>query len=288
MTQLMVNLGSPKRALQAAALPVAGVGLLRAEFLFYSLGRHPKSFIDSGSSEELVTVLRRGVTDVAAAFHPRPVRYRSLDFKSNEMRSLADGAQYEVAESNPALGLRGASRYIRDRSIFMAELRALREVRAAGLSNVQLMIPFVRSIAELVFCREAITEAGLDDGLELWAMLEVPALIYMVPELAPYVNGVSVGTNDLTQLMFGVDRDNTAVAQFYDDGHPTIYRAVRSMIADARAAGLKTSICGDRPSRDPAVAKLLIDMGIDSISVTADAVEPTRRVIAEFRHCGVP
>lgn len=279
MTELMVNVSGPKIARRAAALAVAGVGLMRAEFLFYSLGRHPKVFTESGASGELIAVLQAGMLEVAQAFHPRPVRYRSLDFKSNEMRSLLGGDRYEVLESNPALGLRGASRYLRDRNIFMAELEAMRAVRAAGFGNLHLMIPFVRSVGELAFCREAIAEARLDAGLQLWAMLEIPALIYMVAEFAPHLHGVSIGTNDLAQLMLGVDRDNEAVAQFYDDGHPAVLRAVCSMIADARAAGLKTSICGDGPSRNPAMAKALLEAGIDSISVTTDAVEATQRVL---------
>jgi len=280
MAELMVNLGSPRVAERAAALPVAGVGLMRAEFLFYSLGRHPKAFAESGAMGDLVTVLRDGMLKVARAFHPRPVRYRSLDFKSNEMRSLIGGEQYEELELNPALGLRGASRYPRDRSIFMAELLAMREVRNLGFRNLHLMIPFVRSASELVFCKEAIAESGLDRELELWAMLEIPALVYMVAEFAPYVCGVSIGTNDLTQLMLGVDRDNQAVAQYYDDGHPAVLRAVRSMIADAKASGLQTSICGDRPSRDTEFAKALVGAGIGSISVTFDAVDATRRMLA--------
>jgi pyruvate,water dikinase len=279
MTSLLVNLSTPRAAPRAAALPVAGVGLMRAEFLIYSLGRHPGEIMASQGSADLTAALRNGMIAVAAAFRPRPVRYRSLDFKSNEMRTLAGGDIHEPVEGNPALGHRGASRYARDRDIFMAELDALRMARADGCTNLQLMIPFVRSCAELEACRAAIEDAGIDDGLELWAMLEIPAMIYMVGDLARYVTGVSIGSNDLTQLMLGVDRDNSTVAQLYDDGHPAVSAAIRAMIDGARRAGLQTSICGDRPSRDAGFTRMLLDAGIDSISVTPDAVEATAEII---------
>ena len=260
-------------------MPVTGIGLLRAEFMFYTLGRHPKTYVESGSSAELVAVLKSGMTEIAQAFYPRPVRYRSLDFKSNEMRSLQDGDKYEEIEGNPALGLRGSSRYLRDRDIFMAELTALREVRDDGLDNLQLMIPFVRAASELEFCRQAMDEAGIDAAVQLWVMLEIPAMLYMIKDIAPYVDGVSIGTNDLTQMMLGVDRDNPAVAEFYDDGHPAVVQASCAMISAAREAGLDTSVCGDRPSRDPAFVQALVDAGIGSISVTTDAVEATQNIL---------
>lgn len=282
MAELMVNVGSPRAAQRAAALPVTGVGLMRAEFLFYSLGKHPRVFIEEGGRDSLVAALYQGMTLVAGAFGSRPVRYRSLDFKSNEMRSLVGGEQHEALESNPALGLRGARRYRRDRDVFMTELEALRLARADGLTNLQLMIPFVRSADEIRFCRDAIREAGLDSELQLWAMLEVPAMIYMIDDLAPLIDGVSIGTNDLAQLMLGVDRDNEAIADCYDDGHPAVVRAACAMVTAARAAGLQTSICGDRPSRDPDFVRALLNAGIGSISVTSDAVEATNQILHEL------
>ena len=281
MTSLMVNVASPRSAAKAAALAVEGVGLMRAEFMFYSLGRHPRSFIEEGRDAELVDVLRDGMIQLAKQFFPRPVRYRSLDFKSNEMRSLIDGERYEPVEGNPALGLRGTSRAMRDRDIFLAELKALRAARESGFTNLQLMVPFVRSVEELVFTRQAMEEVALDDAVELWAMLEIPAMIYMIEDIAPHIDGVSIGTNDLTQMMLGVDRDNEAVAHFYDDGHPAVVRATCAMIRQATQAGLQTSICGDRPSRDASFVRALLDAGIGSLSVTGDAVDATAQIIQD-------
>lgn len=276
----MVNIGSPRIAAEAAELDVAGVGLMRAEFLFYSLGQHPQTFIRDGSSDELLTVLKDGIRAVASPFAPRSVRYRTLDFKSNEMRSLVGGEEFEAVEGNPALGLRGASRYRRDRDLFMLELRALREVSEEGLDNLQVMIPFIRGAEELEFCAEAMREAGLAGVLELWAMIEVPALIYAIEEIAEHVSGISIGTNDLAQLMLGVDRDNNDVGYLYDDGHPAVVKATCSIIEAARAQGLQTSICGDRPSRDGAFVGALLASNVDTISVPHHAVAETREAMS--------
>lgn len=281
MTEVMVNVGSARAATRAAALPVAGVGLMRAEFLFYTLGRHPRDLIDGGGHAALSDVLEEGMEQVAAAFQPRPVRYRALDFKSNEMRSLVGGDRYEDVEGNPALGLRGCSRYQRDPEVFDIELRALAAVRARGFRNLQLMVPFVRDPSEVELCRRAMRDAGLDGDVQLWAMVEVPALMYMLEELAPWIDGVSIGTNDLTQLLLGVDRDNAAVAALYDDGHAAVVAVASTIVETARSLGLGTSICGDAPSRQAELLATLVALGIDSISVSSDAVESTQAAIGE-------
>jgi pyruvate, water dikinase len=276
MTELMVNVASSSAARRAAALPVQGVGLMRGEFLFYSLGEHPHALLASGSTRKLIDALHAGIREVAEAFYPRKVVYRLLDFKSNEMRSLAGGVKYEPIEENPALGLRGCSRYAHDPEVFAAELAAIAQVRTAGLDNVHIMVPFVRLPAELAWCREQFAAAGLNDvSLELWAMAEVPASLYLLAEFAPFIHGISIGTNDLTQLLFGVDRDNPQVSSFYDDGHPVVVQFVCSMVAAARTLGLHTSVCGDIVSRNEDFVRALVRAGVDSISVSSDAVHAT-------------
>lgn len=278
----MVNIGSPRAALRAAQLPAAGVGLMRAEFLFYSLGRHPAGLEEGPGELDLRGVLVSGMRQVAEAFWPRPVRYRTLDFKSNEMRSLVDGERFEVVESNPALGLRGCSRYRRDRGILLTEFEALREVRDGGLDNLHPMVPFVRGPDEVRFTREVMSDAGLDDATPLWAMIEVPAMIHMIDAVAPDIDGVSIGTNDLTQLLLGVDRDNAEVSYLYDDGHPAVIRATTEIVRTARELSLGSSICGDAPSRHPDLVRALVEAGIDSISVPPDAVQETAAAVASL------
>jgi pyruvate,water dikinase len=240
---------------------------MRAEFIFYTLGRHPRS-VDGGLGD----LLESGMQQVAEAFFPRPVRYRTLDFKSNEMRGLLDGERYEKVEGNPGLGLRGASRYRRDRDIFLTELEALRRVREMGLENLHPMVPFVRDPDEIVFTREAMREVGLSRTTPLWAMIEVPAMIHMIAAIAPNVDGVSIGTNDLTQLLLGVDRDNPDVANLYDDAHPAVIAAATQVVESAKHHGIASSICGDAPSRQPTLLRALVAAGIDSISVPPDSV----------------
>lgn len=282
---VMVNLASPRAAVRAAALAVAGVGLMRAEFLFYGMGRHPVEVI-AGGEDTFHQVLTDGMREVADAFYPRPVRYRTLDFKSNEMHSLAGGETYEAIELNPALGLRGVSRYARDRQVFLSELEALRDVRRAGLDNLQLMIPFVREPEEVAFCREAMDAAGLDRDVELWVMIEVPAMVHRVGDIAADVDGVSIGTNDLTQLLLGVDRDNPDLAHLYNDAHPAVIHAIETVVAAAREHGVGSSICGDAPSRHGNLVKVLVEAGIGSMSVPPDAVEDLRGIVDEIRTAG--
>lgn len=281
MTELMVNVASPRAAKRAAMLPVRGVGLMRSEFLFYSLGEHPRGLLEAGSESRLIEVLYAGIREVAEAFYPRKVVYRLLDFKSNEMRALSGGVKYEPLEENPALGLRGCSRYAHDPDIFGAELAAIAQVRTAGLDNVQIMVPFVRLPTELAWYREQLAAAGLNDtSLEVWAMAEVPAWLFLLPEFAPFIQGISIGTNDLTQLLFGVDRDNPLVSSFYNDGHPVVIQFVCSIVASAHALGLRTSVCGDVVSRDADFVRELVRAGVDSLSVSPDAVSATLAHIA--------
>jgi pyruvate,water dikinase len=281
MTDVLVNVASPCSARQAATLPVQGVGLMRAEFLFYSLGQHPRFMMEAGTPGKLVDTLSIGIREVAAAFYPRRVLYRALDFKSNEMRSLVGGTEYEPLEDNPALGLRGCSRYEHDPEVFALELTALAQARATGLDNVHLIVPFVRYPHELERCRKQMAVAGLDNGaVELWAMAEVPASFFLLAEFTPFIQGVSIGTNDLTQLLFGVDRDNPHIAHLFDDGHPVVVHVACSMVTTARALGLRTSVCGDRVSRDAHFVRKLVTAGVDSLSVSPEAVTATLAHVA--------
>ena len=219
----------------------------------------------------------------AQAFALRPVTYRSYDFRSNEFRGLEGGERLEPLEANPMIGYRGALRYVTDPGLVRLELAALRRVWDAGARNLHLMIPFLRTPAELAGCRELVREAGMlgRPGFELWAMAEVPSIIFHLPRYAELgIHGISIGSNDLTQLMLGADRDSELLAETFDERDPAVTAAITGLIRDARGLGLATSICGQAPSVHPEYAELLVGAGIDAISVTPDALEVTRRNVA--------
>jgi len=283
-TRLYVNLGEPSRAEEVAALPVDGVGLFRAEFLILEAlgGVHPRLLLERGEEARFVDRLAEGVARMAAAFHPRPVVYRSMDFRTNEFRGLEGGERFEPREENPMIGYRGCYRYVREPDLFRLELEALRAVRAQH-DNLHLMIPFVRTASEFRRCREIVRDAGLEPGrrMELWVMAEVPSVIHWLPAYARLgATGVSIGSNDLTQLVLGVDRDNRTLAPLFDERDPAVLAAIRAIIRRAHRAGMTVSICGQAPSVHADYAERLVEWGIDSISVSPDAVEATRRNVA--------
>ncbi|HUF27038.1 MAG TPA: phosphoenolpyruvate synthase [Gemmatimonadaceae bacterium] len=283
-TQLYVNLGEPDLAEAVSARDVDGVGLLRAEFMMLdALERtHPKRLLAEGRGDEFVSRMAGKLRVFARAFHPRPVIYRAMDFRSNEFRSLAGGEEFEPHEENPMIGWRGAWRYIGEPELFGLELRALHEVRAE-FDNLHLMIPFVRTGWELRECLRLVDAStlGSDRGLRRWIMAEVPSVVSWLPEYAKMgIHGVSIGSNDLTQLVLGVDRDSELVAPLYDERDPAVLDAIRAIITESRRLGLTCSICGQAPSVHPEFAELLVQWGIDSISVNPDAIEITRRNIA--------
>jgi pyruvate,water dikinase len=217
----------------------------------------------------------------AQAFYPRPVIYRATDFRSNEFRTLR-GGDVEPHEENPMIGYRGCYRYTREPELFALELRALARVRAE-FPNLQLMIPFVRTARELRACQRLIerSELGADDRLELWVMAEVPSVVYWLEEYVKLgIAGVSIGSNDLTQLMLGVDRDNELLAPIFDERDGAVLDAIRAIVEKSRDLGIKCSICGQAPSVYPEYAEQLVRWGIDSVSVNPDAIERTRRSIA--------
>jgi pyruvate, water dikinase len=283
-TRLYVNLGEPDRAQAVSKLPVDGVGLLRAEFMILSAlgGTHPRQLLQDGRGSEFVERMATDLLTFAAAFAPRPVIYRSMDFRTNEFRGLHGGEQFEPAEQNPMIGFRGCFRNIQQPDLFGLELAAISQVRQQ-FDNLHLMIPFVRTRWEFATCARLVAESGLtaSRNFQLWVMAEVPSVAYWIPEYARLgATGVSIGSNDLTQLTLGVDRDSEIVAPLYDERDPAVLDAIQRIIFAAHDAGMTASICGQAPSVYPEYAEMLVRWGIDSISVTADVVEQTRHNIA--------
>ncbi len=284
-TQILLNLSEPSQVERVKDLPVDGVGLLRAEMMVLEAlgGDHPRTLLEEGRGEEFVTRMAAGLTTFAAGFAPRPVTYRTIDFRTNEFSGLRGGDRFEPHEANPMIGYRGALRYTREPDVFALELAALRRVWDTGLHNLHVMLPFVRSTRELRRCRELIAESGLLDrpDFELWVMAEVPSVLFNLEQYAALgVAGISVGSNDLTQLLLGADRDNEVLAETFDERDPAVTAYLRELIPRARALGLRTSICGQAPSVHPEYAELLVCAGIDAISVSVDVVERTRRLVA--------
>ena len=282
-TKVMLNLSMPQIAARYASLPCDGVGLMRAEFLALSLGVHPRKLIADGGPRNFIGFFSDSLSKVAKAFFPRPVIYRTLDLKSNEYVGLEGGEEYESAEENPMLGLRGCSRYVDDEESFRLELRAVKQVIGAGLGNVKIMLPFVRFPSELAKCRSWVEEEGLFENpdFELWMMAEVPSNVLMMEAFLPYVSGVSIGSNDLTQLILGIDRDSHKLADQFDVQNPAVMAGIERIIQTCRAGDLSVSICGDAPSRHPELIRRLIGFGLTSISVSADAFESTLRTVVE-------
>ncbi|MGZ5320612.1 MAG: phosphoenolpyruvate synthase [Solirubrobacterales bacterium] len=284
-TQLLINLSEPSQIERASALDVDGVGLLRAELMVIEAleGRHPRQLLKEGKGEEFVDRMGSALTRFAEAFAPRPVTYRTIDFRSNEFGGLQGGEAFEPDEANPMIGYRGALRYMREPDLFELELSAIKHVWDAGHTNFHVMLPFVRTPRELTACRDMMAAAGLLErpGFELWVMAEVPSVYFHLERYAKLgVKGISIGSNDLTQLMLGADRDSEVLADLFDERDPAVADYLRLLIPRARELGLATSICGQAPSVHREYAQLLVDAGIDAISVNIDAVERARALIA--------
>jgi len=295
----MLNVGNPGEAFRLATLPNDGVGLARIEFIIGSFVRtHPlallypervrdpkvRAEIDAltqgypDRGEYFVDRLAEGVGIIAAAFYPKDVIVRLSDFKSNEYAGLLGGRDFEPVEGNPMLGFRGAFRYAhpRYRDAFGLECRALRRVRERmGLTNVKLMIPFCRTPREGQRVLELLAASGLtrgENGLEVYVMAEIPSNAILVDEFAALFDGFSIGSNDLTQLVLGVDRDSELVAPEFDERNPAVLSAIGAIIDGARRAGRKVGICGQAPSDYPDMVRFLVGRGITSISLNPDAV----------------
>ncbi|WP_375481426.1 phosphoenolpyruvate synthase [uncultured Mycobacterium sp.] len=282
-TKIYVNLAMPETAETVAAQDVDGVGLLRAEFMLTEAlsGRHPRDLIARGEQDQLVDAMVASVGRVAAAFMPRPVVYRATDFRSNEFRGLRGGEHYEPVEHNPMIGYRGCYRYVKEPELFALELQALARVREQN-PNVHLMIPFVRTRWELEQCLTLVDASplGRQRGLHRWVMAEVPSVVYWLPEYVGMgIDGVSIGSNDLTQLMLGVDRDSDVCAELFDESDPAVLDAIGKIVTISRELGITSSLCGQAPSTKASFAEHLVRMGITSVSVNPDAVAAARHAV---------
>jgi pyruvate,water dikinase len=308
-TKVMMNVGNPDEAFGLSFLPNDGVGLARMEFIINTAIKvhpmalleyerlddaHVKAEIDkltvgyADKSTFFVDRLAEGVAMIAAAFYPKDVIVRMSDFKTNEYANLVGGQKYEPAEENPMIGFRGASRYYdpRYRDAFALECRAMKKVRdEMGLTNVKLMVPFCRTVEEGRRVQEVMAKAGLvrgENGLEIYVMCEIPSNVIAAPAFAEIYDGFSIGSNDLTQLVLGVDRDSAIVAHVFDERNPAVMDTIRMAIRAAQAAGRKIGICGQAPSDYPEFAEFLVREGIDSISLNPDAVLKTTLRILEI------
>jgi len=310
-TKVMLNVGNPEEAFKLSFLPNDGVGLAREEFIISNAIKvHPLALLDyerlddaglkadidrlttgyTNKAQFFVDRLAQGVAMIAAAFYPKDVIVRVSDFKSNEYADLLGGRRYEPMEENPMLGFRGAARYYdsRYRDGFALECQAMRKVRdEMGLANVKLMIPFCRTVDEGKKVLAEMQQHGLrqgENGLEVYVMCEIPSNVILAADFAEIFDGFSIGSNDLTQLVLGVDRDSEIVAPLFDERNPAVIRMIAQVIQAAKAKGRKIGICGQAPSDYPEFAQFLVEQGIDSISLNPDAVPKTLVAIAAMEH----
>lgn len=307
-TDLMLNVASPSMAFQYAHLPNKGVGLAREEFIINNYIKihplallHHKELNDAALTAEITRMIKGydseeayfvqklayGIAKIAAAFHPGKVIVRFSDFKSNEYYNLLGGKYFEPEEENPMIGWRGASRYYSDKysAAFALECKAIKKVREEmGLRNVVVMIPFCRTVEELLKVLDTMKQYGIErgkNGLEVFLMAEIPSNIIMAEEFAAHIDGFSIGSNDLTQLTLGLDRDSALIAPLYNERNPAVLRMISMLIAAAKKQQVKVGICGQGPSDFPDFTKFLVEQGIDSISVTPDALMKTVQAIYE-------
>jgi len=281
-TKIYVNLGDPDRAEELAAKNIDGVGLLRAEFMIANLGIHPKKLIAEGKSSAFIENLDVGLRKICKAFYPRPVVYRTTDFKTNEYRNLKGGENYEPQEENPMIGFRGALRYVSNPEVFNLELEVVKEIREKdGLKNLYMMIPFVRTPNELYEVKKLIVKKGLtrSPSFKLLMMVEIPSNVILLDKFIEVgIDGLSIGSNDLTMLTLGVDRDNQDLASSYDETDEAVMRLLEQTIKTAHKYGVTTSICGQAPAFHPDLTRKLIELGITSISTDADSIDSIRNL----------
>lgn len=283
-TKVYVNLGEPDLASVVAQGNADGVGLLRAEFMMAQIGTHPRKMIEDKKSKEFVDLLATNLAKFTESFGSRPVIYRASDFKTNEYRNLKGGSKYEPVEPNPMLGFRGAYRYIKDEAVFNLELEAIKIVRNKfGYKNLHLMVPFVRTVDELIAVKRIISASGLSrsNNFKLWMMVEIPANVILLDEFIEVgIDGVSIGSNDLTMLLLGTDRDNEMVAPEFNEKNPAVLWALEHVIKTAVKHKITCSLCGQAASQYSDLVEKLVRWGITSVSVSPDAVDSTRRTIA--------
>jgi len=282
-TRVYVNLAQPELAENVARRNVDGVGLLRAEFMVAQIGEHPQYMIKQNRGKDFVDKLYQGINTFAKAFDPRPVVYRTTDFKTNEYRKLKGGEEYESEEENPMLGYRGASRYITDIEVFKLEIEAVKQVRQK-YKNLWVMIPFVRTVDEMARTKQLLEAEGLkrSKDFKLWMMVEVPSNIFLIEKfLEVGIDGISIGSNDLTQLILGIDRDSEKLASTFDERNEAVLIALERAITVSKAMGVTSSICGQAPSEYPELTEKLVKWGINSVSVSPDMIGTTREIIAK-------
>ena len=286
-TKVYMNLGDPELAEKYSSLPCDGIGLMREEFIWTTyIHEHPLYLIKTGHPEKVVDQLAEGMRQVCQAMAPRPVTLRFSDFKSSEYRDLKGGDEFEPYEPSALLGWRGASRYYDPKYIeaFKLECQAVVKVREEfGLKNLNVMIPFCRNVEECEKVVKIMAECGLERGkdFKVWLMAEIPSNIILADQFNKYVDGYSIGSNDLTMLVLGCDRDNDTVSHIYDERNLAVHRAVRHLIEVAHSEGKTVSICGQAPSVYPEFCEFLIKSGIDSISVNPDTVKFTKKLVAQ-------
>jgi pyruvate,water dikinase len=282
-THIYVNLAEPERAKEVAKENVDGVGLLRAEFMIANIGIHPKEAIKKKKQKDFINKLAADMAIFCKNFHPRPVVYRATDFKTNEYRALPGGEAWEPQESNPMLGFRGAFRYVANPDVFNLELQAIKKVREK-YNNLWLMIPFVRSVEELTKVRRIVASEGLFkySSFKLWMMVELPVNVIKLPDFIKVgIDGVSIGSNDLTMLLLGTDRDNSEVAEAFNERAPAVTWALKRTIRICNKYHITSSICGQAPSTYDDLVTDLVRFGVTSISVNPDAIDRVRQVVHE-------
>lgn len=282
-TKLYVNLGEPELSKAISKRSVDGIGLLRAEFMMANIGIHPKRMIAENRQKEYIEKLASGIVEFCKNFNPRPVIYRASDFKTNEYRSLKFGKLYEPEESNPMLGFRGAGRYLHSPEVFQMELEAIKIVRNKfNLKNIWLMIPFCRTPRELFEVKKLIAGAGLlrSPSFKLFMMTEIPSNVILLDKFIDVgIDGISIGSNDLTMLTLGLDRDNSEVSRDFNEMDPAMLWSLKRLITKAKKRGIMVGICGQAPSNHPDLVEKLVKWGITSISVSPDAIDHTREII---------
>ena len=308
-TKLFINIGNPAEAFSISKMPNDGVGLARMEFIMnHSINAHPMALVDmkknldvqdekeihsfmiphTDTKEFFLEKVSAGVAMIAAAFYPRPVIIRTSDFKSSEYRNMLGGMQYESIESNPMIGFRGASRYYNDsyKEAFEWECEALKRVRDdMGLTNIKIMIPFVRTPLEGKKVIEIMNHNGLVQGknsLEIYAMCEIPANVILADKFLEIFDGYSIGSNDLTQLTLGVDRESAKIAHIFDERDEAVKRMIKMAIEACKKADKYIGICGQAPSDYPEITQFLVESGIDSISLNHDSLYKMHKVVSKL------
>ncbi len=287
-TKVYMNLGNPDLAQKHGKLPCDGIGLMREEFIWTTfIHEHPLHLIETGRSDVAVNQLAEGMRKVCQELSPRQVVVRLSDFKSSEYRGLTGGDKFEPHEESALLGWRGASRYYDPKYLpaFKLELQAIKKVREEfGFKNLQVMIPFCRTVKEAELITNIMAEEGLvrSNDFKVWLMAEIPANIILADQFNKFVDGYSIGSNDLTMLVLGCDRDNETVQHIYDERNLAVKRAIRHLIDTAHKDGKTVSICGQAPSVYPELCEFLVKSGIDSISVNPDAVISTKKMVAQI------